>query len=134
MATVAANKGQVDQAQANLTNTEQATIPESIVKAQTDVQSDQEQYDAAKKVFDSRQQLFNEGALARKLVDDAGVTLASAKAQLETAKEHLRALQNAGKQAQVAQAVAQVASARGAVEIGRSAGHLLGESRSPGQA
>jgi HlyD family secretion protein len=131
VATVAANKGQVEQAQANLTNTEQATIPESIVKAQTDVQSDQEQYDAAKKVFDSRQQLLNQGALARKLVDDAGVALASAKAQLETAKEHLRALQNAGKQAQVAQAAAQVASAQGQLKSAE-AQVTYSEVRSPG--
>lgn len=113
VAAAAANKGQVDQAQANLQNTELASIPEAIVKAQTDVESDQEQYDAAKKVFDSRQQLQKEGALAQKLVDDAAVALASAKAQLATAKEHLRTLQAAGKQAQIAQAAAQVASAQG---------------------
>jgi multidrug efflux pump subunit AcrA (membrane-fusion protein) len=113
VATAAANKGQVEQAQANLQNTEMASIPESIVKAQTDVESDQEQFDAAKRVLDSRQQLLKEGALARKLVDDAGVQYASAKAQLDAAKEHLRALQNAGKQAQLEGAKAQVASAQG---------------------
>jgi multidrug efflux pump subunit AcrA (membrane-fusion protein) len=112
VATAAANQGQVDQAQANLQNTEMASIPESIVKAQTDVESDQEQFDAAKKVLDSRQQLLKEGALARKLVDDAGVQFAQAKAQLDTAKEHLRALQTAGKQAQIDQAKAQVVSAQ----------------------
>jgi HlyD family secretion protein len=112
VATAAANKGQVDQAQANLQNTELASIPESIVKAQSDVDSDQEQFDAAKRVMESRQQLLKEGALARKLVDDAGVQLASAKAQLETAREHLRTLQAAGKQAQVNNATAQVASAQ----------------------
>src|ERR1700678_581450 len=92
VATAAANKGQVEQAQANLQNTEMASIPESIVKAQTDVESFQEQFDAAKRVLNSRQQLLKEGALARKSVDDAGVQYASAKAQLDTAKEHLRAL------------------------------------------
>src|SRR5277367_807804 len=95
VATAAANQGQVDQAQANLQNTEMASIPESIVKAQTDVESGQEQLDAAKRVLESRQQLLKEGALARKLVDDAAVQYAAAKAQLETAKEHLRALQAA---------------------------------------
>jgi HlyD family secretion protein len=113
VANVETNKGQVQQAQANLQNTEQAAIPESIVKAQTDVESDQEQYDAAKKVLDSRQELFKEGALARKLVDDAAVLFAQAKAQLDTAKEHLRALQAAGKQAQIDQAKAQVTAAQG---------------------
>ena len=113
VANVEANKGQVQQAQANLQNTEQASIPDSIVKAQTDVESAQEQYAAAKKVLDSRQELVKEGALARKLVDDAAVQFAQAKAQLDTAREHLRTLQAAGKQAQIDQAKAQVAAAQG---------------------
>jgi HlyD family secretion protein len=113
VANVEANKGQVDQAQANLHNTEQAAIPESIVKAQTDLESAQQQYDAAKKVLDSRQELLKEGALSRKLVDDATVQFAQAKAQLDTANEHLRVLQAAGKQAQIDQAKAQVTAAQG---------------------
>jgi multidrug efflux pump subunit AcrA (membrane-fusion protein) len=112
VAAAAANKGQVDQAQANLQNTEMASIPESVVKAETDVESDQEQFDAAKKVLDSRQELLKEGALARRAVDDAAVQFAQAKAQLDTAKEHLRTLQTAGKQAQIDNARAQVMSAQ----------------------
>jgi HlyD family secretion protein len=113
VATAAANKGQVEQAQANLQNTEQASIPESIMKARTDVESDQEQYDAARKVLESRQQLLKEGALARKSVDDAGVLFAQAKAQLDTAKEHLRTLQSVGMKSQLDSAKAQVTSAEG---------------------
>jgi HlyD family secretion protein len=131
VATAAANKGQVDQAQANLQNTEMASIPESIVKAQTDVESDQEQFDAARKVLESRQQLLKEGALARKLVDDAGVQYAQAKAQLDTAKEHLRTLQAAGKQAQLDQAKAQVVSAQGQLRSAE-AQVAYAEIRSPG--
>src|SRR5215469_8794345 len=89
-ATAASNKGQVAQAEANLQNTELATLPEAIVKAKTDVQSSQEAADAAHKVLESRQRLLAEGALARKLVDDAAVAAAAANAQLATAKEHLR--------------------------------------------
>jgi HlyD family secretion protein len=117
---VAANKGQVEQAVANLSATEEAAIPESIVKAQTDVESDQEQYDAAKKVLESRQQLLKDGALARKPVDDAAVQFAAAKAQLATAKEHLRALQAAGKQAQIRAAAAAVSAARGQLETSQA--------------
>jgi len=112
VAAAAANKAQVDQAQANLKTTADATVPESVVKAQTDVQSYQEQYDAAKKVLDSRQKLFEQGALARKLVDDAAVQFAQAKAQLETAQEHLRTLQSVGKQAQIQGAQAQLETAQ----------------------
>ncbi len=131
VATADANKGQVEQAKANLVNTEMASIPESVVKAQTDVESDQEQFDAAKKVLESRQQLLKEGALARKLVDDAAVQFAQAKAQLDTAKEHLRTLQAAGKQAQIDQARAQVVSAQGQLKSAE-AQVAYAEVRSPG--
>jgi multidrug efflux pump subunit AcrA (membrane-fusion protein) len=131
VATAAADKGQVDQAQANLQNTEMASIPESIVKAQTDVESDQQQFDAARKVLDSRQELLKEGALSRKLVDDAGVQYAAAKAQLDTAKEHLRALQTAGKQAQIDSAKGQVVSAQGQLRSAE-AQVAYAEVRSPG--
>ena len=131
VAAAAANKGQLDQAQANLQNTELAAIPESVVKAQTDVASAQEQYDAAKKVLDNRQKLFQEGALARKLVDDAAVQFAQAKGQLETAKEHLRTLQGPGKQAQIKGAAAQVESAQAQLRSAEAQVNYS-EVRSPG--
>lgn len=111
VATAAANKSQIDQAQANLALTEQAQIPEAVVKAQTDVASDKEQLDASQRLYDSRVKLLEQGALARKSVDEAAVQLAQAKAQYETAQEHLRTLQAAGKRAQIDAAKAQVDSA-----------------------
>src|SRR4051794_1342897 len=42
VAAAQANKGQVDQAVASLQNTENATLPEAVVKAKTDVQSSRE--------------------------------------------------------------------------------------------
>src|SRR6185369_5604868 len=48
-AAVAANKGQVDQAEANYRVTTLATLPESVVKAQTDVESARQTLDAATK-------------------------------------------------------------------------------------
>jgi len=113
IATAASNKGLVAQAQANLTATERVSIPEAIVKAKTDVESMQEAADAAKKVLDSRRELLEQGALARKLVDDAAVAYAQAAANLATAKEHLRTLEAAGQQAQVEAAKAQVEVAQG---------------------
>lgn len=111
-AAAAASKGQVDQAEANYRGLASATVPESVVKAQTDVQSAKEQMDAAQRVVENRQKLFQEGALARKLVDDAQVAYAQAKAQFESAQEHLRALQSVGKQEQIKNAQAQVESAK----------------------
>jgi len=107
-----AAKSQVDQAEANLRSTESATVPEAAMKAQTDVASCQEQLDASRRALESRQKLFQDGALARKSVDDAAVTYAQAKAQFETAREHLRAFESVGKQEQIKTAQAQVAAAQ----------------------
>jgi HlyD family secretion protein len=111
-ATTAESKGQLDQAEANLRSTESATVPEAVVKAQTDVDTARQTEEAAKKLLDNRQKLFDEGALARKLVDDAQVAYAQAHGQYLSAQEHLRALQSVGKQEQIKGAAAQVESAR----------------------
>ncbi len=110
VAAAAAAKGQVDQAEANLRGTENATLPEAMTKAATDVQAAQQQLDAAQKLLESRQELLKEGALARKLVDEAQVAYAQAKAQLDAAREHLRALQSVGREEQIKAARAQVES------------------------
>ena len=112
LAAVAQNKAQVAQAEANLRSTAQANLPEAEVKARTDVQSAQQTYDAARKLLESRQGLFTQGALARRQVDEAQVQLAQAKAALDSAQEHLRALNAVGAKEQVATAQAQVAAAQ----------------------
>jgi HlyD family secretion protein len=112
-AAVAESKGQLDQAESNFRATSTAAIPEQVIKAQTDVQSAQQTLDAAQKLLANRQKLFEQGALARKLVDDAQVAYAQANAQFASAQEHLRALQSVGKQEQVKGAQAQVEAARG---------------------
>jgi HlyD family secretion protein len=113
---VLASRGQVAQAEANLRSTMNATLPEQITKAQTDVESAKEQAEAAQVLLENRQKLFKEGALARKLVDDAQVAYVQAKSQLQAAQEHLRTLQGAGKEEQVKAAQAQVETARGQLQ------------------
>jgi RND family efflux transporter MFP subunit len=103
-------KAQVNQASLNLHSTELATVPEAVVKAQADVQSDTQQLDSAKRLLDSQQKLFEEGALAGRRVDEARVAYASAKAQLDGAAEHLRALNAVSKGDQIATARAQLQS------------------------
>src|ERR1035438_6466725 len=83
------SKGQFDQAEANYRSTTAAAVPEQVVKAQTDAQAGKEAMDAAKKVYESRQKLFQEGALARKLVDDAQVAFVQARSQYQAAEQHL---------------------------------------------
>src|ERR1700730_3879461 len=109
------SKGQFGQAESNFRTTS-AAVPEQVTKAQTDVDSARQQLDAAKKLLDNREQLFKDGALARKLVDDAQVAFAQAKGQFETAQQHLKALQDVGGQEQIRSAAAQVAAAKGHYE------------------
>ena len=104
-------EAQVNQANLNLHSVELASVPESVVKAQTDVQSDQAQYDAAQKLFNSQSRLFEQGALAGRRVDEARVAMVSAKAQLDAANEHLRTLNSISKDDQIKTAQAQVRSA-----------------------
>lgn len=111
-AAVADSRAQYDQAQANYRTTTAATMPEDLTKAQADVQSASQSLDAAKRVYESRQQLLREGAIARKLVDDAKVTLVQAQSQFETAQRHLQSLQTVGRTEQVKGAQAQVDSAK----------------------
>ena len=111
-AAVAAAKAQLDQAEANYRSVSAASVPEEVVKAQTDVQGAQQAYDAAQRMYQSRQDLLKQGALARRLVDEAQVAAVQAKGQLDAAQEHLRTLQSVGKDEQVKTAAAQVEAAR----------------------
>ena len=106
-------KGQYEQAASNYRSTAGSVVPEQLTKAQTDVTAAREALDAAKKLVDNREQLFKEGALARKLVDEAQVGYAQAKATFETAQQHLQSLQSVGQAEQIKTAAAQVESARG---------------------
>src|SRR6266536_421632 len=106
-------KGNFEQAQSNLRTTTASTVPEQVTKAQSDFDAAKEGLDAAKKLLDNRQLLLREGALARKLVDEAQVAYAQAKAAFDTAQQHLQALQSVGRQEQVKTAAAQVEAAKG---------------------
>jgi len=115
-AQAAESKGQVDQAESNLRSTEGASIPESVVKAQTDLEAAKQTVDAAKRLLDSRKQLFDEGALPRRQVDEQQVNWAQANSAFLAAQEHLRALQAVSKEEQIKSAAAQVQSAKSHLE------------------
>ena len=119
-AAVVDSKGQLELAEANLRAITHASLPEETAKSQDEVKAAKEAFDAAQKVFDSRQQLFHDGAIARRQVDEAGVTLAQAKAQYQTARKHLQTIEGTGSQEQVKSAQAQVDSARGRLENARA--------------
>ena len=108
-----ASRGQYEQAQANYRSTAAATVPEEITKAQADLEAARQTLAAAKHLIDSREELFKEGALPRKSVDEAQVGYAQAKGQFDTAQQHLDALQKVGKEEQLKAAAAQLQSAKG---------------------
>lgn len=110
------SRGLYEQAESNYRSTTTAGVPEQMMKAQTDADAARQGMDAAKRLLDNRQQLFKDGALARKLVDDAEVGYAQAKATSDTALQHLQALQNVSRQEQFNAAAAQVAAAKGHYE------------------
>jgi HlyD family secretion protein len=112
-AAAAESTGQLAQAEANYRTTAGAAVPEEVSKAQADVQAAKQAADAAQKLLDNREKLLREGALARKLVDDAQVAYVQAKSTYETAQSHLKALQSVGKQEQIKGAEAQVEAAKG---------------------
>ncbi len=60
------NKGAYEQAQAAYTSTTAAGLPEELQKAKLDAQAAKQALDAADKVYKSRQDLFQQGALPRR--------------------------------------------------------------------
>ena len=115
-ASVAENKGNFESAEASYRTTTAATLPEDINKAQQDVDAGKETLGAAQKLYESRKQLFEQGALARRLVDEANVAYAQAKSQYEIAQKHLQALESVSRHEQVKNAAAQVESAKAKYE------------------
>jgi len=107
------NKGAYDQAQAAYTQTTSADLPQELQKAQLDDQVAKAQLDAAQKVYDSRKDLFSQGALPRKEFDQAGVDLTNARNQYEIAEKHLQALHAVGQQQTLKSAKGQLESAQG---------------------
>jgi len=124
------NKGAYDQAQAAYETTTAADLPQEIQKAQLDVQAAKQQLDASQKVYASRQELFQQGALPRKELDQAGVELTNARNQYELAEKHLDALNAVGKQQTLKSAKGQLESAQGKY-AGASAQLAYSEIRSP---
>jgi HlyD family secretion protein len=124
------NRGAYDQAQATYATTTAADLPQQLQKAQLDAQAAKQQLDAQQKIYDSRKDLFGQGALPRKELDQAGVDLTNARNQYEIAQKHLEALNAVGKQQTLKSAKGQLESAQGKYE-GASAQLSYSEIRSP---
>lgn len=124
------NKQLYEQAQASFKATISATMPDDLKKARSDVEASRQAYDTATKVFESRRQLHQEGALAQRQVEDARLTMVQARSALETAQQHLTSLQSVGQPEQRLGAQAQVNAAKAHYE-GAAAQASYAEVRSP---
>jgi len=124
------SKGSYDQAQAAYETTTVSALPQEVQKAQLDAQAAKQLLAAQQKIYDSRQELFQQGALPRKELDQAGVDLTNARNQYEIAQQQLDALMKIGRQQQLKSAAGQLESAKGKY-LGSAAQLSYSEIRSP---
>lgn len=124
------NKGAYTQAEATYAITTAADLPQQMQKAELDTQAAKQALDAQQKIYDSRQQLFREGALPRKELDQSSVDLTNARNQYEMAQRHLDSLKGMGEAQLSKSAKGQLESAQGKFR-GAEAQLLYSEIRSP---
>jgi len=124
------SRGAYDQAQAAYETSVGATLPEDIQKAELEVETARQALDAQQKLYSSREDLFKQGALPRKDLDQAGLALTQAKSQYNVARKHLDSLNAIGKKDALKSASGQLASAKGKL-MGAQAQLSYSEIRSP---
>lgn len=124
------NKGAYEQAEATYGLETGSALPEEWQKAELDLKTSKEAFDAEQKVYDSRRVLYEQGAMPRKELDASAVSLAQAKAQYELAEKHLAALESVGRKDQLKSAKGQLTSAQGKYE-GAAAQLAYSEIHSP---
>jgi HlyD family secretion protein len=129
-AAVQDTQGTYNQQQAAYETTTAASLPEEIRKAEADAQQAKQALDAQEKIFQSRQQLFEQGALPRKELDQSRVDITQARNQYDIATKHLEALMAVGKQQELKAAAGQLESAKGKYQ-GAQAQLSYSEIRSP---
>ena len=93
-----ASKGDFEQADATYAITVNAGLPQQIQKAELDAVAAKSGFDTAQRVFDSRKDLYQQGAIPRRDLDSADVALAQARSQNEQAQKQLADLQRMGKE------------------------------------
>jgi multidrug efflux pump subunit AcrA (membrane-fusion protein) len=93
-----ASKGDFEQADANFAITVNAALPQQIQKAELDAVAAKSAFEAAQKVYESRKELFQQGAIPRRDLDAAEVSLAQARSQNEQSQKQLADLHRLGKE------------------------------------
>jgi HlyD family secretion protein len=129
-ATAEQSKGEFEQAEASYTTTTAASLPQEIQKAELDAAAAKAAFDAQQKVYDSRKELFQQGAIPRRDFDAAEVALAQARAQAEVTERQLEDLRRVGKTQTLKSAQGQLTAAKGKY-LGAAAQLSYSEIRSP---
>src|SRR5215471_13529404 len=124
------SKGAYAQAQATYNTATAADIPQEVQKAQLDDQAAKKLLEAQQRIYDSRKELFEQGALPRKDLDQAGVDLTNARNQYEIARKKLDALNAGVTEQSYKSAKGQLESAQGKYQ-GAEAQLSYSEIRSP---
>jgi HlyD family secretion protein len=109
----AESRASLDLAEATFETTAKATVPQELQKAELDARAAKAAFDAQQSVFDNRQRLYNEGAIAQKDVNDARVALSQARSQYETSQKHFEDLQGFARDQELKAAAAQRNAAKG---------------------
>ena len=118
-----------DQAQAAYETTTAASLPEELQKAKLDAQAAKQLLDAQEKVFQSRQELFQQGAMPRKELDQSGVDVTKRETSM-TSRRGISTRLQVGKQQELKSAAGQLESAKGKY-LGAEAQLSYSEIRSP---
>ena len=110
------SKGNFEQAEANYKTTTGASVPQQIQKAELDAAAAKAAFDAQQKVYASRKELFDQGAIPRRDLDTAEVAMIQARSQNEQAQKQLADLQRLGKEQALKVASGQLSAAKGTYE------------------
>jgi HlyD family secretion protein len=124
------SKGEFRQAEAGYATTTEASLPQELQKASLDASAAKSAWDAQQKAYDSRKNLFEQGALPRRELDAAEVALAQARTQYEVAQRQLDDLKRIGQQQSLKSASGQLDAAKGKYR-GAQAQLSYSEIRSP---
>ena len=100
-------------AEATYQTTAKATVPQEVQKAELDERAAKDALDAAQSVFDNRQRLYREGAIAQKDVNDAQAALSQARTAYETARKKADDLRAFARDQELKAAAAQRDQAKG---------------------
>jgi HlyD family secretion protein len=107
-------------AEATYQTSARATLPQEGQKAELDVRVAKDTLDAQQAIYENRQRLFKEGAIAQKDVNDAQVNLSQARNQFEMARKRLEDLQGFGRDQALKAATAQRDAARARYEAAQA--------------